>query len=127
MVCEEDPIFVKRYRERMIQWRREPTVHRIDKPTRIERARALGYRENKMSIVVRVRIRKGNPFHTRPRSGRRPKRMGVKKLTYAISDKKIAEQRAQRKFTNMKVMGSYLVGEDGQYKWYEVILVREKQ
>ena len=28
-------------------WRREPTIHKIEHPTRIDRARALGYKANK--------------------------------------------------------------------------------
>jgi large subunit ribosomal protein L15e len=35
----------------------------------------------------------------------------------------IAEERAARKFPNMEVLSSYWVGEDGKYKWFEVILV----
>ena len=35
----------------------------------------------------------------------------------------IAEERGNRKFPNLEVLNSYWVGEDGQYKWFEVILV----
>jgi large subunit ribosomal protein L15e len=31
-------------RQRLIEWRREPTVVRVEKPTRLDRARALGYK-----------------------------------------------------------------------------------
>lgn len=117
--------YVEAYRKRLIEWRKQEAIVRIEKPTRIERARSLGYKENNRFIVVRVRVRKGNPFKRRPRSGRRPKRMGVKQWTYKISDKKIAENRAQSKYSNMRVVGSYLVGEDGVYKWYEVVLTRD--
>ena len=34
----------------------------------------------------------------------------------------IAEQRVQRKYKNLEVINSYYVGEDGKYKWYEIIL-----
>ncbi|PSO08275.1 hypothetical protein B9Q04_06360 [Candidatus Marsarchaeota G2 archaeon BE_D] len=76
-------------------------------------------------MVVRVRVRKGNPYKLRPKAGRRPKRMGVKQWTYKLSDKRIAEGRARAKYSNMRVSGSYLVGEDGLYKWYEVVLLRD--
>lgn len=118
--------YVEAYRKRLIEWRNQETVVRVEKPTRIERARALGYKENNRYIVVRVRVRKGNPFKPRPKSGRRPKKMGIKQMTYKISDKKIAENRAQSKYSNMRVVGSYLVGEDGVYKWYEVVLTRDE-
>jgi large subunit ribosomal protein L15e len=35
----------------------------------------------------------------------------------------IAEERGNRRFPNLEVLNSYWVGEDGQYKWFEVILV----
>jgi large subunit ribosomal protein L15e len=59
----------------------------------------------------------------RPRSGRRPKRMGVKKFKPAKSIRLIAEERAARKFPNLEVLNSYWVGEDGRSKWFEIILV----
>jgi large subunit ribosomal protein L15e len=36
---------------------------------------------------------------------------------------RIAEERASRKFKNLRVLNSYWVGEDGSQKWHEVILV----
>ncbi|MEM3670993.1 MAG: 50S ribosomal protein L15 [Thermoprotei archaeon] len=112
--------YVQGYRRRLTEWRRLGAVTRTE-PTRTERARALGYKRKQGFAVVRVRIRKGHPFKQRPRAGRRPKRMGILKITYAISDKKIAENRAQKKYRNMRLLGSYLAGEDGQYKWFEVV------
>jgi large subunit ribosomal protein L15e len=35
----------------------------------------------------------------------------------------IAEERVAKKFPNFEVLNSYWVGEDGLYKWFEVILV----
>ncbi len=32
---------------RMIKWRREPVVVRIDRPTRLDRARSLGYQPSR--------------------------------------------------------------------------------
>ncbi|RLE82343.1 MAG: 50S ribosomal protein L15e [Thermoprotei archaeon] len=109
-------------RKRMIRWRREPTVVRIEKPTRLDRARALGYKAKQGIIVVRVRVRKGSLNKPRPRAGRRPKRMGIYGHTPRKSLRLIAEERAARKFPNMEVLGSYWVGEDGVFKWFEVIL-----
>ncbi|RLE83051.1 MAG: 50S ribosomal protein L15e [Thermoprotei archaeon] len=110
-------------KERLIKWRREPTVTRIPKPTRLNRARALGYKAKQGIIVVRVQVRKGTMNKPRPRSGRRPKRMGIYGHTPKKSLQLIAEEKAARKYPNMEVLGSYWVGEDGEYKWYEVILV----
>lgn len=112
------------YRNRLIEFRKEPlAVVKVDKPTNIARARKLGYKAKQGIVVARVRIRKGSGLHRRPTRGRRPKRMGVNKLTRRTSIRAIAERRAGKKFPNCEVLNSYFVGEDGQKKYYEVILV----
>ncbi len=110
-------------KKRMIVWRREPSVVRIEKPTRIDKARKYGYKAKQGIIVVRVKVRRGPMNKPRPRSGRRPKRMGVYGHAVKKSLQLIAEERAARKYPNMEVLGSYWVGEDGMYKYFEVILV----
>lgn len=109
--------------QRLVEWRREQAVTRIEKPTRLDRARKLGYKAKQGFIVVRVRVRRGGLRKKRPSSGRRPKRMGVRKYKPAKSLRLIAEERAARKYPNMEVLNSYWVGEDGRYKWFEVIMV----
>lgn len=109
--------------QRLVEWRREQAVTRIEKPTRLDRARKLGYKAKQGFIVVRVRVRRGGLRKKRPNSGRRPKRMGVQKYKPAKSLRLIAEERAARKYPNMEVLNSYWVGEDGRYKWFEVIMV----
>lgn len=111
------------FRERLIEWRRQPTVVRVEKPTRLNRARSLGYKAKQGFVMVRVRVRKGSLRKPRPSSGRRPKRMGVYGYSPYRSLKKIAEERAARKYPNLKVLGSYRVGEDGRYKWFEMVMV----
>jgi len=115
--------FKEIYKKRLMLWRRQPTIVRVEKPTRINRARALGYKAKQGFVVVRVKVRKGGLNRPRPRSGRRPKRMGVYGYSPHKSAQLIAEERAQRKHPNLVVLGSYWVGEDGMYKWYEVVLV----
>jgi large subunit ribosomal protein L15e len=119
----DDPELQRLWKQRIMEWRRQPTVVRIDKPTRLDRARALGYKAKPGVIVVRVRVRKGGLNRPRPRKGRRPKRMGVYGYAPAKSTRLIAEERAARKYPNLEVLNSYYVAEDGEYKWYEVILV----
>lgn len=109
--------------ERAPQWRRESVIQRIDRPTRIDRARSLGYKAKKGYVVVRTRVRRGGRRKTRFTAGRRPKRMGVKKITPKKSIQRIAEERVARKFPNMEVLNSYWVWQDGKFKYYEVILV----
>jgi large subunit ribosomal protein L15e len=110
-------------RQRLIEWRRQPTIFRIERPTRLDRARKLGYKGKQGFIVARVRVRRGGLRKQRPKAGRRPKRMGVKKFKPAKSLKLIAEERAGKKFPNLEVLNSYWVGEDGRSKWFEIIMV----
>jgi large subunit ribosomal protein L15e len=110
-------------KQRAIVWRRQPSTVRIDKPTRIDRARSLGYKAKHGFIVVRTRIRRGGRRKPRPVLGRRQKRMGVVKYTPAKSKRLIAEERTSRKYPNLEVLNSYWVWQDGRYKWYEIILV----
>lgn len=119
-----DASFVRELmRQRVIKWRREPTIVRVEKPTRVDRARKLGYKAKQGFVIARARVRRGGLRKLRPRAGRRPKRMGVKKFKPAKSLQLIAEERAARKFPNLEVLNSYWVWQDGMHKWYEVIMV----
>jgi large subunit ribosomal protein L15e len=109
--------------ERVIVWRKEPAILRVDKPTRIDKAHRLGYKDKHGYVTVRVRVRKGGLRKQRPRMGRRQKRMGVAKYKTAKSMRLIAEERAAKKFPNLEVLNSYWVWQDGRYKWFEVMLV----
>ncbi|NYT00254.1 MAG: 50S ribosomal protein L15e [Methanocellales archaeon] len=108
---------------RLQAWRRDPTVKRIERPTRLDRARALGYKAKQGIILVRTKVRRGGRRKSRFNAGRRTAHMGVKKITPAKSIQRIAEERASRKHPNLEVLNSYWVGEDGKSKWYEVILL----
>ncbi|MFW6283398.1 MAG: 50S ribosomal protein L15e [Minisyncoccales bacterium] len=112
----------KTLRERMIEWRRSPVFTKVDKPLRLDRARALGYKDKKGFVVIRVRVKRGGHKRPRPNKGRRSKRMHTRK-NLKMSYKWIAEQRVERKYKNLEVLNSYLVGKDGQHYFYEVICV----
>jgi large subunit ribosomal protein L15e len=109
--------------QRLIEWRKQHTVTRIERPTRLDRARKLGYKAKQGFVIARTSVRRGGLRKQRPRSGRRPKRMGVAKFKPAKSLRLIAEERTAKKFPNLEVLNSYWVGEDGRHKWFEVILV----
>ena len=113
--------------QRLITWRRQPTTIRIEKPTRLDRARKLGYKAKQGFIMARTRVRRGGLRKQRPKAGRRPKRMGVAKYKPAKSLRLIAEERTAKKFPNLEVLNSYWVGEDGRSKWFEIILVDPNQ
>ena len=111
-------------KDRLIKWRKEPRFKKIDKPTRLDRARGLGYKAKKGFVLVRARIGRGG--RKRPlygKRGRKPSKAGLVRYTPRKSLRKIVEQRVQKKYPNLEVLGSYYVAEDGKSKWFEVILV----
>nr|MDO8110267.1 50S ribosomal protein L15e [Candidatus Sigynarchaeota archaeon] len=110
--------------KRLILWRRQPTVLRVEKPLRLDRARNLGYKAKQGFVIARVKVRRGTfVSRMRPWSGRQPTKMGVNKMTTGQSLRWIAEQRANKRFPNLEVLNSYWVAQDGHFKYYEVILV----
>ncbi|MCI4358440.1 MAG: 50S ribosomal protein L15e [Thermoplasmata archaeon] len=109
--------------ERLLTWRRDHTVVRLEHPTRLDRARAIGWRAKNGYLIARVRVRRGGQRKRAIIAGRRPKRKGILRMTLAKSLQRIAEERAQKHYPNLEVLNSYWVGEDGKEKFFEVILV----
>ena len=109
-------------RNRAITWRRQNAMLRIDRPSRLLRARRLGYKAKEGIIVVRMRVGMGGMRKQRPRGGRRPKHLGVTRIKADINMQQVAENRILEKHKNMKLLGSYFLYKDGKHIWYEVIL-----
>lgn len=110
-------------KERLIKYRRQGSVVRVERPTKLSRARTLGYKAKQGYIIVRSKIRRGSRRKSRPSRGRKPKHQGVKKITPRKNLRYIAEERAARRYPNLEVLNSYWVAEDGRHKWYEIIMV----
>lgn len=108
---------------RGIAYRKGKSIQRIEKPTKLHRARSLGYKAKQGYVIVRVRIRKGGMRKVRPKRGRKPRALGVTKYTPGKNLQWIAEERVQRKYPNMEVLNSYKIYSDGKNWYYEVILV----
>lgn len=108
--------------KRLIEWRKQPAVIRLEKPTRIDRARSLGYKAKRGYVVVRVRVKRGGRKRPRFMGGRRSKHMRRRKIV-GKSYQWIAEERAARKFKNCEILNSYPIAKDGIYYWVEVILL----
>lgn len=109
-------------RSRMTDWRAGDSVVKVERPLRLNKARALGYKAKKGFVIARVKLKRGGHARSRPNAGRRSKRMHTRK-NLEMSYQWIAEQRAGRKFKNLEVLNSYFIGKDGIYYFYEVILV----
>ncbi len=110
------------WQQRLIEWRREPTTVRLNHPTRLDRARELGYRAKQGFIVVRQRVSRGGHRNEKIAGGRKPSRFGVR-MNLDQNYRWICEQRAARKYPNCEVLNSYWVAQDGKFYWYEIILV----
>lgn len=109
-------------RQMQIAWRKGKAIERVEKPLRLDKARALGYKAKPGFVIVRVRLLRGGRKREAVRAGRRTKRMTSRKVLKA-NYRWVAEQRAARKFKNLEVLNSYWIGKDGMYYFFEVILV----
>ena len=109
-------------KDRLIQWRSEPTVVGLERPTNVARARKLGYKAKQGITVARVKVERGLSKRPKPHRGRKPSKYG-RFFAYRKSLQARAEDRAARRFSNCEVLNSYFVGSDGTSKFFEVILV----
>ena len=125
----QDQVWVKMWKEnspelraKAIIWRKENALTRIERPSRISRARRLGYKAKQGIIVVRMRVGAGGMRNQRPTGGSRPKHLGVTRIKAAVSMKQVAERRVLERYPNMKLFGSYFLYKDSMFYWFEVIL-----
>jgi len=109
-------------RKKMIEWRAGERITKLEHPTRIDRARNLGYKAKKGFLVFRVVVGRGGRAKARPTTKRRSKRFSVMKIL-RMNYRWVAEQRVQRAYRNLEVLNSYLIGKDGQHYFFEVIAI----
>lgn len=109
--------------KRMAQWRRDPVNNRIERPTRLDAARRMGYKSKQGIVLVRTRVRRGGLRKGKIHMKRKPSKAGIKKITMGKNTQRIAEERVNRHFPNLEVLNSYWVGEDGKHKYFEIIMV----
>jgi len=114
--------FGESWRGKLIEWRKSDAVVKLEKPTRLDKARSLGYKAKKGFVMVRVRVRRGGHRRPRPKAGRRSKRMHIRK-NLMMNYREIAERRVLFHYPNLEVLNSYWLAKDGKYAWFEVILV----
>jgi large subunit ribosomal protein L15e len=110
------------YKERLILWRTQPANVKLERPTRLDAARAKGYKAKQGFMLVRQRVTRGGHKREQFKAGRRSKRRGSRK-NLSKNYQQIAEERANRAHTNLEVLNSYYVGKDKLNYWYEVIMV----
>lgn len=109
------------YKAKVRAWRNGPTMAKLERPSNLPRARRLGYKAKQGYVIVRVKMEKGRRRRPTPMGGRKPRHNYVY-VQPNLSHQATAEQKANRRYRNMEVLNSYWVGEDGNYKFFEVIM-----
>lgn len=110
-------------RARLLAWRQQQAITRLERPSRLDRARALGWKAKPGFLIMRVRVRRGGQRKRAIIAGRRPKHKGIARMILAKSLQRIAEERAQKNYQNLEVLNSYWVGEDGHDRFFEVLMI----
>ncbi len=112
----------QQYKDMLFNYRRENVVTRLEKPTRIDRARALGYKAKQGFVIARVRVVRGGKSNPKDIKGRDGGNQSTK-ISQSKNYQWIAEEKAEKRFPNLEVINSYWVAQDEKYYWYEMIMV----
>ncbi|CEP01088.1 Ribosomal protein L15 [Plasmodiophora brassicae] len=116
-----------RYLQRLRCWeyRQQPAMVRCRRPSRVEKARRVGYKCKQGYVVFRMRVRRGGRKRPNPKGivYGKPKHQGINQLKAQRNLRTIAEQRVGRRATNLRVLNSYWVAQDATFKFYEVVCV----
>jgi len=112
-------------RIRCWEYRQLPAIHRVNRPSRPDKARRLGYKAKQGFVVYRVRVRRGNRKRPNPKGivYGKPGQHGIKHVKWDRNLRSKAEERVGRRCGNLRVLNSYWINVDSTYKYYEVILV----
>lgn len=110
---------------RNYEFRLNTSVHRAERPTYPERAHLLGYRAKQGMCILRARIKRGGRKRIAKNGNTcgKPSNAGIYQIKPAKNLQSMAEVKAGKKAGNLRVLNSYWVGQDGVYKYYEVIMV----
>ncbi|RWW70938.1 hypothetical protein BHE74_00021359 [Ensete ventricosum] len=113
---------VMRFLQRVRCWeyRQLPSIVRVTRPTRPDKARRLGYKAKQGYVIYRVRVRRGGRKRPVPKGivYGKPKHQGITQLKFQRNKRSVAEERAGRKLGGLRVLNSYWVNE-----YYEIILI----
>lgn len=120
---KKNPEYEKLMKDRLISWRKEPVILRIERPTKLARAHSLGYKAKQGFVLARVKIGKGSSKREDFVGGRKPLHAGMTSITPKMNLQHISEARVAKKFPNLEVLNSYYVAEDGKQIWFEIIMI----
>merc|ERR1712004_493207 len=76
-------------------------------------------------VIYRSRVKRGDKKKIAAKGivYGKPTNQGINQQKTRRSLQRIAEERAGKKLGNLRVLNSYWVGQDGRYKWFEVVLI----
>ncbi|CAL5083003.1 unnamed protein product [Urochloa decumbens] len=100
-------------RVRCWEYRQQPAIVRLTRPTRPDKARRLGFKAKQGYVVYRVRVRRGGRKRPVPKGivYGKPKHQGITQLKFQRNKRSVAEERAGRKLGGLRVLNSYWVNE----------------
>eukprot|EP01129_Flabellula_baltica_P004223 TRINITY_DN144_c0_g1_i2.p1 TRINITY_DN144_c0_g1~~TRINITY_DN144_c0_g1_i2.p1 ORF type:complete len:204 (+),score=37.01 TRINITY_DN144_c0_g1_i2:298-909(+) len=113
-------------RVRCWEYRNANAIVRVNRPTRPDKARRLGYKRKQGFVIYRVRVRRGGrkrPYPKGHKRGTKPINQGITALKNNRSLRTVAECRVGKACGGLRVLNSYWVGEDSTYKFFEVIMI----
>lgn len=113
-------------RLRCWEYRQLGVIHRVQKPTRPEKAHRLGFKAKQGFVVYRVRVRRGCRKKQAAKGATygKTKNHGVNELKPKRNLQAIAEERVGRRVAkSLRVLNSYWVAQDSTFKFYEVICI----
>ncbi|RWW10095.1 hypothetical protein GW17_00026382 [Ensete ventricosum] len=91
---------VMRFLQRVRCWeyRQLPSIVRVTRPTRPDKARRLGYKAKQGYVIYRVRVRRGGRKRPVPKGivYGKPKHQGITQLKFQRNKRSVAEERAGR-------------------------------
>ena len=116
-------------RVRCWEFRQVKGFVRLSHPSRPEKARKLGFKAKQGYAVFRQRVRRGGRKRPVPKGivNGKPVHQGITQLKAVRNLQSVAEERAARKASNMRVLNSYWVAQDAQYKYFEVITLHQQR
>jgi len=112
-------------RLRCWEYRQLPGIVRLQRPSRPDKARRMGFKAKQGYVVYRVRVRRGGrkkPVHKGIVYGK-PASQGITQLKPTRNLRNLAEERVGRKCGGLRVLNTYWVNQDSTYKYFEVIMI----
>jgi large subunit ribosomal protein L15e len=112
-------------RVRAWEYRQNPKLSRVNRPTRTDKAHRLGYKAKQGYVIVRAGVRRGGRKRQNPKGvvHGKPRGHGIAQLKFERNLQSVAEEKTGRKFSNLRVLNSYWINEDSCYKYFEIIMV----